>query len=146
MHGSLCAFLCFRALYVLIIACPLAPVNSNFTKAQNSISNFSLCIYDNKSYLSILSELFFPLYSLFDFCHKLRGAHLVTHTNSVLVCFFVSALLRSVYCIFFRVLSVFRSVRLFLSFCAFALICVMCDTFLYIAHICAIISTEPFPH
>ena len=100
MHGSLCAFLCFRALYVLIITCPLAPVNSNFTKAQNSVSNFSLCIYDNKSHLSALSELFFPICSLFDFCHKLRGTHLVTHTNSVLVCFFVSALLRSVYCIF----------------------------------------------
>ena len=146
MHGSLCAFLCFRALYVLIIACPLAPVNSNFTKAQNSVSNFSLCIYDNKSHLSALSELFFPIYSLFDFCHKLRGTHLVTHTNSVLVCFFVSALLRSVYCIFSVFYPFFRSVCLFLSICAFAHICVMCDTFLYIAHICAIISTEPFPH
>ena len=40
MHGSLCAFLCFRALYVLIIARPLPAVNIIFGKTQIGVLNF----------------------------------------------------------------------------------------------------------
>ena len=55
LHGHLCAFLCVRALYVLIIACPLPAVNIIFEKTQIDVLNFyiGLCCYTKRCIIII---------------------------------------------------------------------------------------------
>lgn len=58
LHGHLCAFVCVRALYVLIIACPLLAVNIIFEKTQIDVLNFYIGLYCyTQRYIIIIEQI-----------------------------------------------------------------------------------------